>query len=329
MTGLYTRYMGLHLKNPVIVASSDFTRTVQGVKECEDHGAGAVVLKSIFQEEFISRSLKMEMESAYPQYSEAYDYLENMIADGGQEDYLRLVSDSAAGVSIPVIASINAVSSEGWLEYARNVANAGAAALELNIALLPSDNRESGEDIENRYADILKKVKKSVDIPVALKIAPYFTSLYRFADRMDAAGADALILFNRFYQFDIDIHKLEIRSGEMLSSSAEMSSTLRWVSMLYGEGKFDIAASTGIQDAGDVIKQLLAGADVVQACSTLYKNGIKQLDAMVKGLSDWMDSRSYGKIEEFRGLLSKKESDFPAEYERIQFMKAIKKNGRR
>ncbi len=328
MTGLYTKYMGLHLKSPVIVASSDFTRDAGHVKECQEHGAGAVVLKSIFQEEFIAKSLRMEMESSYPAYSEAYDYLENMVADQGQNEYLQLVSDASQAVSIPVIASINAVSSEGWLEYAKNVENAGAAALELNIAILPSSRKQTSEEIEKEYLNILKKVKKEVTIPVAMKIGPYFTSVYRIADKLDAAGADALVLFNRFYQFDIDVDKKEIQAGQMLSSSGEMSNTLRWVAMLSGNLDCSIAATTGIHTGEDVVKQLLAGADTVQMCSSFYKNGLKHIKAVNEYLLSWMERHSYGKVDEFRGSLSKSRSDYPAEYERIQFMKAIHENGK-
>ncbi|HDS02863.1 MAG TPA: dihydroorotate dehydrogenase-like protein [Firmicutes bacterium] len=323
MADLKTRYMGLELKSPVIVASSDFTKNVESIRQCRDQGAGAVVLKSIFQEEFTARSIKAELESGYPQYAESFDYVEQMIADRGQDAYLALIREAKESVEIPVIASINAYSAKGWAEYARNVQEAGADALELNIALLPSAPDETSAEIEARYLEILRRVKKEISLPVALKIGPYFTSVFRIADKFSAEGAAALVLFNRFYPFDFDIDKIGLSYGGFLSTSAEMSHTLRWMALLYGIVESDLAAATGIHTGDDAVKQLLAGATTVQVCSTLYKNGLEHLKILNDNISGWMDKKGFASIDEFRGLLSKEKAHYPEEIERLQFMKAL------
>ena len=329
MVDLKTKYMGLELKSPVIVASSDFTKRIDQIEKCREYGAGAVVLKSIFQEEFTAESIKTELESGYPQYAEAFDYVEQMIAHRGQEAYLQLIQNAKKAVDIPVIASINAYSSQGWAEYARHVEEAGADALELNTALLPASPFETSEEIEKRYIDIVKTVKKEVSLPVALKIGPYFTSVFRIADRLSAAGADALVLLNRFYQFDFDIEKLRLTYGGFLSTPAEMSNTLRWIALLYGVADCDLAAATGIHSPEDTIKQLLAGATTVQVCSTLYRNGLDQLKKLNDGLGQWMDKHGFASVEAFRGQLSKQKAGFPGEIERLQFIKALLAEGER
>ncbi|HPE29177.1 MAG TPA: dihydroorotate dehydrogenase-like protein [Candidatus Mcinerneyibacteriales bacterium] len=329
MADLKTRYMGLELKSPVIVASSDFTKNIEQIKKCREYGAGAVVLKSIFQEEFTAESIRTELESGYPQYAEAFDYVEQMIAHRGQEAYLRLIQDAKKAVDIPVIASINAYSSRGWSEYARHVEEAGADALELNTALLPASPYETAEEMEKRYVDIVKTVKKEVSLPLAMKIGPYFTSVFRIADRLSAAGADALVLFNRFYQFDFDIDTISLAYGGFLSTPAEMSNTLRWVALLYGVADCELAAATGIHSSEDVIKQLLAGATTVQVCSTLYRNGLDHLQKLNAGLSQWMDKHGFSSLEAFRGRLSKDKARYPEEIERLQFMKALLAEGER
>ncbi|HOO59341.1 MAG TPA: dihydroorotate dehydrogenase-like protein [Candidatus Mcinerneyibacteriales bacterium] len=329
MADLSTRYMGLKLKSPIIVASSDFTKSTGQIEKCRDNGAGAVVLKSIFQEEFTAESIRTELESGYPQYAESFDYVEQMIAHRGQEAYLELIREAKKRVDIPVIASINAYSSRGWAEYARHVEEAGADALELNTALLPASPYETSEEIEKRYVDIIKTVKKEVSLPVAMKIGPYFTSVFRIADRLYASGADALVLFNRFYQFDFDIDKISLTYGGFLSTPSEMSNTLRWMALLYGVVDGDLAAATGIHSSEGVVKQLLAGATTVQVCSALYKNGLDHLKKMNEGLSDWMDKHGFTSVDAFRGRLSKEKAHYPDEIERLQFMKALLAEGER
>ena len=347
MSNLSTRYMGLELKNPLVVSSCGLTKTVQGVQQAAEAGAGAIVLKSLFEEQINADLDELTQQSQHSGHTETYDYLQGFGHSFGSREYLQLVSDAKAAVSVPVIASINCVTAERWTEYAAKLAAAGADGLELNIGFLPNDSAISGVVVEERYLKILSAVRNEVTLPVALKIGPYFSSLAHLAkqlgnDRMTGPpftvgwcgpgendkdvswkGADALVLFNRFYRFDIDVDKRRPSGGNPYSTSEELHVSLRWISLLAGRVACDLAATTGVHDGRDMIKQLLAGASVVQVCSTLYRNGLGQIGQILDQLEEWMQIHGFESTADFRGQLSQVRSDDPGDYERLQYIKAL------
>lgn len=323
MSDLSTTYMGLKLENPLLVASCSLTKTADGVKHCADAGAGAVVLKSLFEEQIDVEIKDMEQHLMPYWHPEALDYVQEMGMSFGPKEYIAIVKEAKKGVSIPVIASLNCISPKWWLAYAKQIVDAGADALELNIALMPSDTDRNAEQIEDVYLKILSEVRKHIAIPVAVKIGPYFTSLGRFAMKLVNSGANALVLFNRFYQPNIDVEKMELAPGYNFSSPEDMGLSLRWIALLSGRINCDLAASTGIHDSAGVIKQLLAGATVTQLCSTLYLNGLKQIETIRSELDGWLDRHGFASLSEARGKLSQSESDKPELYERIQYIKAL------
>lgn len=345
MIDLSTSYMGLSLKNPVVVASSSLTGSLDGVKKCAAAGAGAVVLKSLFEEQIKAETGALA-DSADGLYgSEGMEYLQGYGIELGPRDYLQLVKDAKAAVDIPVIASLNCISNERWADYAIKLESAGADALELNLALMPTTTRELGADIEDRYYRILHDVKSKLSIPVAVKVGPFFTSFARFAsqlcmDKVEAPpftvgwcgpsetggkviweGADGLVLFNRFYQFDIDVDNLELKAGNPYSDSTEIHNSLRWISLLHGLVDADLAATTGVHGGRDAAKQLLAGAHVVQICSALYKHGVDHIGVVLKELQEWMTAKGLTSLAEVRGRLSQTRSDNPEHFERLQYIK--------
>ncbi|MBN1834558.1 MAG: dihydroorotate dehydrogenase-like protein [Spirochaetales bacterium] len=323
MADLSVTYMGLKLANPLIVSSSSLTNTVAKVKRCEDSGAGAVVLKSLFEEQIEAQTEEIEDESwPYP-HPEAFDYVRQMGMRIGQDDYLKLISDAKKAVSIPVIASLNCITPKWWGNYAGEIARAGADAIELNIAILPTDRERSAEEVERTYKGIIEGIRRRVEIPVAAKIGPYFTALPKFARQLAEAGAAALVLFNRFYQLDIDIDSLALVPGYHLSSPDEIYLPLRWIAILSGQIGCDIAASTGVHDGSGVIKQLLAGAKAVQVCSNLYQKGMGRIRKMLGELTAWMEQHGYAKVSEFNGKMSMESSDKPEYYERLQYIKVF------
>ena len=323
MGNLKTEYMGLKLKNPLIVASSGITSNIENLIKAEKNGAAAVVLKSLFQEQFLEESSRIGAYLDYVQYEEVYDYIRNTVDSMGQEKYFNLIKKAKEEVDIPIIASINCVSTKGWIDYVDHLEKAGADAIELNISFLPTEGEITSEKVEAKYLKILKNVKQNSNIPVGLKIGPYFTAFKNFAEKLSNYGADGLTLFNRFYQFDIDIEKIDLKPGNYLSSSDEISVPLRWVALLSKEIEADISATTGIHNGEDVIKQLLAGAKTVQLCSTLYKNGFSQIKRIKEFVNNWMKNKNFESIEDFRGKLSRTESEYPHEYERMQYIKIL------
>ncbi len=323
MIDLSTKYMGLDLRNPLIVASCSLAKTLDGVRHCANAGAGAVVLKSLFEEQIDAEVKDIEQYSLPSWRPEAFDYVRGMGMALGPREYLTLVEEAKKAVTIPVIASLNCISPKWWVEYAKQIVNAGADGLELNISMMPSEPERTGMEIENIYFRILEEVKAHINIPIAVKIGPYFTSMARIADELSKRGASALVLFNRFYQPNIDIEKLELAPGYSFSSPEEIGLSLRWIALLAGRVKCDMAASTGVHDGAGVIKQLLAGANAVQLCSTLYLNGIKQIGTILKEVEAWMKKHNFKSIDEFRGKLSQTQSDRPELYERIQYIKAL------
>jgi dihydroorotate dehydrogenase (fumarate) len=317
---LAVSYMGLKLRNPLIVAASSLTGTMAKLKRCEDAGAGAVVLKSLFEEQIEVATAPLEREGAYA-HPEAADYLRQVGLRLNQDQYLKLVTEAKASLSIPVIASLNGVSSKGWTGYAAQLAKAGADAIELNVALLASDFDRGAAELESEYLKIVESICSKVKLPVAVKIGPYFTSLPQTALALRRAGASALVLFNRFYQLDFDIERLALTPGYHLSSPDEIHLALRWIALLSAELGCDLAASTGVHDGAGVIKQLLAGAKAVQLCSALFLKGMDRLTQSLKELGAWMERHGFAAIEDFRGKMSREASGDPRLYERLQYIK--------
>ena len=314
--------MGLRLENPVIVGSSGLTSTVERVKECDAAGAGAVVLKSIFEEQITAEVERIrEAGGTSFWHSEAEEYIREYGRHHAAEAYIDLIKACKDAVEIPVIASIHCVSAGGWTEFAHKVEHAGADALELNVYVLPSDPRRDGRENEQVYFDVIESVRSVSRIPLALKIGSSFSSVSNMCVELGLRDIQALVLFNRFYQFDFDIDNFRMVAAPYLSSPDEQSLPLRWVSILAGRVDCDLCASTGIHDAAGVVKQLLAGATAVQVCSALYKHGIGRLEQILDGASAWMDKHGRSTIDEFRGKMSRDESSDPAAYERVQFMK--------
>ena len=323
MSDLSTTYMGLELQNPLLVASCSLTKTAEGVKKCADAGAAAVVLKSLFEEQIDVEIKDMEKHLMPYWHPEALDYVQEMGMSFGPKEYIAIIKEARKEVSIPVIASLNCISPKWWVAYAKQIVDAGADALELNIAIMPSDTERNGKEIEDIYLKIISEVQEHIQIPIAVKIGPYFTSLGRFATELRKNGATAVVLFNRFYQPNIDIEKMELAPGYNFSSPEDMGLTMRWIALLSGRIGCDLAASTGIHDAAGVIKQLLAGATVVQLCSTLYLNGLKQIKIILSELESWLNGHGFDSVNEIRGKLSQLKSDKPELYERIQYIKAL------
>jgi len=321
MANLTTKYMGLLLKSPIIIGSSGLTNSVENIIEFENRGAGAVVLKSLFEEQIrheINYTLNKSETGLYP---EAVDYITNYSKIKQVDEYLHLIRDCKSAVKIPIIASINCVTADEWITFASRIQEAGADALELNVFILPSDIIKTGVQNENTYFAILEEVKKHIKIPVALKISSYFSGLANTVQKLSWSGVNGLVLFNRFVTPDINIDNLEINTSNIFSSPKEMANTLRWVAILSDIIKTDIVASTGIHDGKALIKMLLAGATAVQVASTLYKNGFGRINNMLAELEKWMEQHNYASIDEFKGKMSFKNTANPAAYLRVQFMK--------
>ncbi|TET17530.1 MAG: dihydroorotate dehydrogenase-like protein [Candidatus Cloacimonadota bacterium] len=323
MSILSTEYMGLKLKNPLLVASCSLTKKRDGVEKCAEAGAGAIVLKSLFEEQIDFEIKDMEKHLMPYWHPEALDYVQQMGMSFGPNEYLKLIEETKKTVSVPVIASLNCISPKWWITYAKQIVEAGADALELNIAIMPSDPNRTGTEIEDIYVKIVNEIKPHISIPFAVKIGPYFSSLAHLANRLSREGAAALVLFNRFYQPNINTENLTLAPGYNFSSPEDMGLSLRWIALLSGSIGCDLAASTGIHDGEGVIKQLLAGATVAQLCSTLYLNGLQQIGKIIDEVSMWMENKGFQSIKEFHGKLSQSESDKPELYERVQYIKAL------
>lgn len=314
--------MGLKLCSPVIIGSSGLTNSIDNIIEFEKRGAGAIVLKSLFEEQIkyeISSTASLQSSSNY--YPEAHDYIANYSHNHRVGEYLSLIKDAKKAVKIPVIASINCITADEWTSFARKIEEAGADALELNIFIMPSDPNMGAEQNEQIYFSILEEVNKQVKIPVSLKISYYFSGLAKTALKLSWAGAKGIVLFNRFYSPDINIETMKVVATNVFSTPEEITTSLRWVAMLSDRLYCDIAASTGVHDSTGLIKQLLAGAKAVQIASTLYKNGFNRIDEMNDGLRTWMERHGYKETTEFIGSMSFKKTENPAAYERVQFMK--------
>lgn len=325
-TDLSTTYLGLKLRTPLVPAASPLSEEIDGIKQMEDAGAAAVVLYSVFEEQLRQDSVELaqRMEQGTESFAEALTYFpEPEEFRLGPEEYLKHISKAKAAVKIPIIASLNGSSTGGWTAYAKGIQQAGADALELNIYYIPTDENLSSAQIEQTYLDILKSVKSAVSIPVAVKLSPFFTNFANMAKRLDQAGANGLVLFNRFYQPDIDLETLEIRPNILLSTPMAMRVPLRWIALLYGKLKGNLAATSGIHRATDVLKMLMAGADATMLCSSLIRHGVRQIGVIERDLVAWLEEHEYESVTQLKGSLSQKNCADPSAFERAQYMRAI------
>jgi dihydroorotate dehydrogenase (fumarate) len=323
MADLATDYMGMKLPTPLVVASSALSNRVDNLEMAEGHGAGAVVLRSLFEEqlEATRSALDEELSRGAESSPEARTYFPPQRV--GPHDYLSLVERAKKALSIPVIASLNCCAPGSWTGYARDIEQAGADALEVNLYAVEADPDVSSAEVEARYLEIVHAVRGAVRIPVAVKLSPYFTSLAHFAARVDAAGANGLVLFNRFLQPDVSLEKMAAVPSMTLSAPSEALVPLRWIALLHGRVKAHLAASTGVYDAQGALKQLLAGAQVVQLASALVKSGIPHLGKMLAGIEDWLDKRGLESVDAARGLVSQRAVQDPAAFERAQYVHLI------
>jgi len=320
MATLETKYLGLTLKNPLVVSSSGLTSTVDKIREAEANGAGAIVLKSIFEEQINYEAANFHSQGN--DNAEAFDYLQGYVTANNIEKQLKLIKEAKGAVSIPIIASVNCFSDKKWVDFSQQFENAGADALELNIYIFPENRKQSGADIEKIYYSIIKKLVKKINIPVSVKLSYNFTNMINVVDKIKGLGAKGVVLFNRFYEPDIDIDKLEMTTSSVFSNPSDIRFSLRWAAIISDQVKgIDIASSTGVHSAEGLIKMILAGADTVQICSILYQKGMGEIKKILEGLEDWMKQRGFDSLESIRGLMSYKSISDPAVYQRSQFMK--------
>ncbi|MBN2890526.1 MAG: dihydroorotate dehydrogenase-like protein [Bacteroidales bacterium] len=317
-----TKFAGLDLKSPIIVGSSGLTGSTKHFKEFEQNGAGAIVLKSLFEEEIVFEYNKvLEEAEKYGYDQENIDYFDLKIKQDNLNKYIQLIKDAKDQVSIPVIASINCVSTYEWIYFTKKIEEAGADALELNIFLLPSDAKKSSQEIEETYFEIIKKVKSEVKIPLIIKMSSYFTNLGQMIQKVSKSGINGLVLFNRFYSPDIDINSKHITASSVFSTPTDITIPLRWVAMSSGKVDCSLAASTGVHDGEGLIKMVLAGVDAVEIVSTLYKNGASQIKVMNDMLINYLKDQDLESISQIKGLVSQRSVTNPALFERVQFMK--------
>lgn len=325
---LRTTYMGLELRNPIVPSASPLSEKVENIKRMEDAGAAAVVMFSIFEEQIEKEAWLAEsrLTAGTESFAEALSYFPAADQYRVQPDrYLDIVAQAAASVKIPIIGSLNGISHEGWVEYARKIQQAGAAALELNVYYIATDINQPGAAVEQMYLDVLRSVKSAVTIPVAVKLSPFFSSMANMVKRLENAGADALVLFNRFYQPDFDLDTLSVTPALNLSTPEEMRLPLRWIAILYGKVRCSLAATTGVHSAADAAKYLLAGADVVQVTSVLLKKGLGQIGVILRDLEKWMESKEYASVADMKGVLSQKTIADAAAFERANYIKILEK----
>ena len=327
MTNLKTHFMGLELKNPVIVGACSLSTNLDNLKKMEEAGAAAVVLKSLFEEQIQLESYQMEQEM--DEYSERHAEMTSLfptMQHAGPKEHLMMVKNAKKAVKIPVIASLNAVYRETWVEYSKLLEDTGVDALELNFYAVPRDISKTGESIEQEQIEILKEVKKSVSVPVCVKLSPFYTNPLNLISLMDKAGADGFVLFNRFFQPDIDLNKETHIIHFPMSSEEDNKLPLRFAGLLYDNIKAGICSNTGIYNGTDVIKMVLAGADCVQVVATIYINKIAYLDKIISDIESWMESKKYKSLEAFRGKLSNKKINDPFVYKRAQYVDLLMKS---
>lgn len=320
------RYMGLDLKNPLAPSASPLSHTVDSIRRLEDAGAAAVVMYSLFEEQITLESFYIDyyLNHGTDSYAESLNYFPDMESYNiGPDDYLKLISRAKEAVDIPIIGSLNGISTGGWIDYAALIEDAGADALELNVYYIPTNAFLTGEEVEYIYTDILREVKKIVSIPVAVKLSPYFSSLPNMARKLADAGADALVLFNRFYQPDLDLETLEVVPRLVLSNSNELRLPLSWVAILYGRVGVDLAITTGVHTFEDALKGLMAGASVVMMASELLKNGLGRISEILTEMERWMEEHEYAAVGQMTGSMSQINVAEPAAFERANYMKML------
>jgi len=323
---LSTTYLGMKLKNPIVASASPLSRSMDSMRRLEDAGTSAIVMHSLFEEQVTNEAESLEFYKSYgtESYAEALSYF----PDTGDyqfapEEYLEIVAKATNKLEIPIIASLNGVTPGGWTRYAKSMEEAGAAAVELNVYYIPTKGTMTGVDVENRYVEMLKHVRGAVKIPVAMKLSPFFSSIPNIAQRLVHEGAAGLVLFNRFYQPDIDLDELDVKPGVGLSDSFANRLPMRWIGILYGKVKASLAATSGIHTAEDVLKLTMAGADVTMMCSALLMHGPEHVGKVLKNVEQWMKDHEYESIEQMKGSLSHKSIADPSAYERANYMKAL------
>jgi dihydroorotate dehydrogenase (fumarate) len=326
MTDLSTTYLGLKLKNPLVASSSPFSKKIDTIRKLEAAGVSAVVMHSLFEEQIVKESLELDhfLNAGTESFAEAITYYPNLEKyNVGPEGYLELIRKAREAVQIPVIASLNGVSSGGWIKYAGKIEQAGAHALELNLYYLSTDTNLSGAELEEEYVRLVRDVRAAVRIPLAVKLSPFFTSLPQMARRLSAAGANGLALFNRFYQPDLDLETLEVVPSLTLSESSDLRLPLRWIAILYGRVEADLALTSGVHTGQDLLKAVMAGASVAMATSSLLQNGVEHAGKILREAERWMVDHEYKSVSQMKGSMSQKAVAKPAAFERANYMKAL------
>lgn len=327
MVDLRTTYLGLNLRSPLVVSASPLSRDVEGIRRLEDAGASAVVLYSLFEEQLRQEEADLDyhLAAGTESFAESLTYFPQASEfQTGPEGYLNHIRKAKSSVKIPIIASLNGSTLGGWTKFAAEIERAGADAIECNIYYIPTDPKLTAQDVEQTYLDILRAVKSTVTIPVAVKLSPFFSNMANMAHRLDAAGADALVLFNRFYQPDIDLEELEIRPNVLLSTPQSLRLPLTWIGILYGRLKAGLAATGGAHGADDVIKLLMVGANVTMMCSALMRHGVNHLRHVERELREWMEEHEYESVIQMQGSMSQLKCPNPEAFERAQYMRAVK-----
>jgi dihydroorotate dehydrogenase (fumarate) len=318
--------MGLELKHPLVASASPLSQNLDGIKRLEDAGAAAVVMFSLFEEQIRQENAAFEYLTAVgtDSFAESLSYFPEVEAyEVGPEPYLELIRKATAATAIPIIGSLNGITSAGWIDYAARIEQAGAKAIELNVYYIPADLEVSGREVEQRYLEVVRAVKAAVAIPVAMKLSPYFSAFGEMAVRLVGAGADGLVLFNRFYQPDFDLEKLEVVPDLNLSDPHEIRLPLRWIAILRDRVRASLAATTGVHSADEVVKYLLAGADAVMTTSALLKHGPEYLTTLLDGLTAWLDGRGYQSVAQMKGAMSQRHVADPSAFERANYIKVL------
>jgi len=326
MADLTTNYLGMQLRTPLVPSASPLSQEVSSIRRMEDAGAAAVVLYSLFEEQLRQESLELDhhLSAGTESFAESLSYFPQASEYRlGPEGYLEHIRKAKEAVRIPIIASLNGATAGGWAEYAKKIEEAGADALECNIYSIPTDPDVSSAQVEQTYIDIVSAVKNAVSIPVAVKVSPFFSNLANMAKRLDQAGADGLVLFNRFYQPDIDLEELEIRPNVLLSTPQALRLPLTWIGILYGRVQASLAATSGVHDPQDAIKLLMVGANVTMICSALLRNGINHLRYLEQGIREWMERREYESVRQMQGSMSQRKCPDPGAFERAQYIRTL------
>ncbi len=326
MIDLATTYLGLRLKHPVVASAGPLSHTLDGIRQLEDAGAAAIVLFSLFEEQIRLENAATEhlMGAGTESFPEALDYFPAVEDyEVGPEPYLELIRRARESTGVPIIASLNGMTPAGWVDFARKIEQAGASALELNVYYIPADLGTTGREVEELYPHVLREVRAAVRIPIAMKLSPFFSAPGEIARRLASSGADGLVLFNRFYQPDFDLETLEVAPTLQLSRPDEIRLPLLWIAILHGRLEASLAASTGVHSADEVVKYLLAGADVAMTTSALLKHGVRHLETLVSGLRQWMERRGYASVEQMKGAMSQKNVADPAAFERANYIRTL------